>query len=110
MAKKRKGHKKNCDCIFCSSKCPQCGSSKIKVTFWPMFRYDNDDEDLIMISRGTDRIDLVRFRNPHPLGVVMWDWLCRSRMGMAQKAAHCYPLIELLPQHRLKGGSSEPIS
>ncbi len=27
------------------------------------------------------KLDLVQRRNPHPAGVVMWDWLCRSRMG-----------------------------
>ena len=43
---------------------------------------------------------LFRSRKPHPTGVVMWDWLCRSRMGMAEEAAHCYPYIELMPQHR----------
>ena len=29
------------------------------MTFRPEFKYDNDMEDLIMISRGADRIDLV---------------------------------------------------
>ena len=27
---------------------------------------------------------LVRCRNPRPMGVVMWDRLCRSRMGLAE--------------------------
>jgi hypothetical protein len=44
--------------------------------------------------------NLFRCRKPHPPGVVMWDWLRRSRMGMAEEAAHCYPYIELMPQHR----------
>ena len=27
---------------------------------------------------------LVRCGNPRPMGVVIWDWLCRSRMGLVE--------------------------
>ena len=42
----------------------------------------------VLISDWGQRIwscaDLVHCRNPHPMGVVMRDWLCRSRMGLAK--------------------------
>jgi putative transposase len=30
----------------------------------------------------------------------MWTGCLSRRMGMAQRAAHCYPYVELLPQHQ----------
>ena len=35
--------------------------------------------------------DLVRYKNPRPMGVVMWDWLCRSRMGLAESPLTAIP-------------------
>ena len=34
--------------------------------------------------RNIKRLLLARCRNPRPVGVVMWDWLRRSRMGLAE--------------------------
>jgi lipid A disaccharide synthetase len=48
--------------------------------------------DIAIVSCGTVSMELnhlkkegflVQYRNPRPMGVVMWDWLCRSRMGLA---------------------------
>ena len=40
------------------------------------------------LDKGTDFLGkcciLVRSKNPRPMGVVMWDWLRRSRMGLAE--------------------------
>jgi len=35
--------------------------------------------------------NLVRCRNPRPMGVVMWDRLCRSRMGLAKSPLTAIP-------------------
>jgi hypothetical protein len=48
MAKK-KPHK-NCDCLFCSSVCPECGSPDIRVSYKPEYQFDNDTENVIRIS------------------------------------------------------------
>ena len=37
---------------------------------------------------------------PKPYGCGHEDWLCRSQMGMAEKADHFYPYAELLPKLR----------
>ena len=44
-------------------------------------------------------------RNPRPVGVVIGDWLCLSRMGLAKGPLTAIPYLELLPQHR-EGGKT----
>ena len=41
---------KECDCLFCNSKCPGCGSDDVGVLFRPTFIYDNDTNDSIDIA------------------------------------------------------------
>ena len=48
----------NCDCIFCTSKCPECDSINIGVTYKPVFKYENGDKNRISISRMEDEVDL----------------------------------------------------
>ena len=45
MAKKTKP----CDCVFCNSKCPECGSTEIHVEYTLKYEYDNDTEDSILV-------------------------------------------------------------
>jgi class 3 adenylate cyclase len=40
-------------------------------------------------------IMIFRCRNPHPMGVVMWDRLCRSRMGLANSPLTAITDLEL---------------
>ena len=39
-----------CDCIFCNSECPECGSINIKVNFNVGYEYNNNIEDRIVIK------------------------------------------------------------
>ena len=48
--------KEECDCLFCNSKCPECGSEAIHVTFQPSYEYDNDTEDRIFVFSTEDSI------------------------------------------------------
>jgi hypothetical protein len=38
------------DCIFCTSKCPECGSDRVRARFKPVFEYENGSENQIVIS------------------------------------------------------------
>ena len=49
---------KECNCIFCKSKCPECGAEDIEVTYSPIFNYHNDTEDRIFISLVGESIEL----------------------------------------------------
>jgi hypothetical protein len=42
--------KKDCDCIFCSCKCPECGSTDIEVEFNPCITLSNTQENKIVFS------------------------------------------------------------
>ena len=46
------------DCIFCNSKCPACDSMNIRVTFKPIFEYENGTVTDIDISRVGAEIEL----------------------------------------------------
>lgn len=85
-------------------------NSYFAISVLPRLERDPDIERILGIdgvpSASVRRLKILdRIRNPHPMGYG-WgqgDWLSRSRMGMAEKAAHCYPrypYVELLPQHR----------
>jgi len=52
------GKKKNCDCLFCNSKCPECGSTDIEVKCGAEFTFKNDTEDSISIDQEWGRIQL----------------------------------------------------
>ena len=56
MAKKK--HEPKCDCLFCNSKCPECGSEAIHVRFKVEYEYDNDSTDHISIFQNEDDIEL----------------------------------------------------
>ena len=47
MANKDHGH---CDCIFCNSKCPECGSTDIHAMFTVDFDFRNETQDSISID------------------------------------------------------------
>lgn len=44
-----KGKKENCYCLFCTSKCPECGSTDISVYGSTDFEYDNITENTIRV-------------------------------------------------------------
>ena len=46
----------NCDCAFCNSKCPECGSSHVRVVYSLWYEYNRGDEDRIQIE--SPRINL----------------------------------------------------
>jgi len=56
MAKKK--HEPKCDCLFCNSKCPECGSTAINVRFKVEYEYDNDSIDEIFIFQTESSIEL----------------------------------------------------
>jgi hypothetical protein len=47
-----------CDCIFCNSKCPKCGSLDIEVNFKLGFSYINDTKDSINLDCTDEEIEL----------------------------------------------------
>ena len=53
-----KKDKAKCDCLFCNSKCPQCGSTLIHVKLGIEYEYDNDSMDKITIQQSNDYIEL----------------------------------------------------
>ncbi len=55
MANKDHG---DCDCIFCNSKCPECGSINVDANFKLGFNYSNDHKNGIYISRVEDEVEL----------------------------------------------------
>ena len=57
-SKEKPKEKEKCDCLFCNSKCPECGSEAISVTFKPQYKYGNDEEDHIDIFRIEDIIEV----------------------------------------------------
>ena len=40
----------DCDCIFCNSKCPECGSENIQVSFRPRYRFLNSNKNCITVT------------------------------------------------------------
>jgi hypothetical protein len=47
-----------CDCVFCNSKCPECGSIDIEYEFKATFRCRNTEQNEITLERGEDGIEL----------------------------------------------------
>lgn len=56
MAKKK--HEPKCDCLFCKSKCPECGSGAINVKLKVEYEYSNDSIDHISVYQNEDSIEL----------------------------------------------------
>lgn len=50
--------KDKCDCLFCNSKCPNCGSIDVSVDFKVKYHYDNDSLDSISILNEGIYIEL----------------------------------------------------
>ena len=46
------------ECIFCTSVCPECGSSHVRVKYKPTFEYENDTEDQIEISLMDEDVEV----------------------------------------------------
>lgn len=42
MPDKKSEKKDKCDCVFCNSKCPECGSEQVSVRFLMGYEYNND--------------------------------------------------------------------
>jgi hypothetical protein len=40
----------NCDCAFCNSKCPECGSTHVRVEHSIRYEYNNEGKDRIQIG------------------------------------------------------------
>lgn len=50
--------KEKYDCLFCNSKCPECGSEAISVRFKVEWEYDNENLNSIYIYQGDDSIEV----------------------------------------------------
>ena len=50
--------KKECERLFCNSKCPECCSDAVHVKLNVQYEYDNDSVDSIRISQGESTIEL----------------------------------------------------
>ena len=86
--------KEECDCLFCNSKCPECGSEAIHVTFQPSYEYDNDTENRIFIFSIEDCIK-----------VECDD--CGGSFGEHETDQRLHPLIRALRQYlNLPGNKS----
>ena len=48
----------DCTCIFCNSKCPECGSTDIRISYRPQFECDNDTENELVFSQIDDQISV----------------------------------------------------
>ena len=46
------------DCLFCSSKCPECGSIHISIKFKPIFEFTNDNDNHISIHQNESELEL----------------------------------------------------
>ena len=57
----KKTHKYCGECIFCTSACPECGSTNVRVKYKVKFEYDNDTEDQIVIHCDHGGIELKCF-------------------------------------------------
>jgi hypothetical protein len=55
---KAKKHEYCGKCVFCCSKCPRCGSTKVDVTFMPEYRYLNRKENYIEVKYSKLHIEL----------------------------------------------------
>ena len=53
-----KEHKYCGECIFCTSTCPKCGSTNIRVKYATAFEYENDTKDQITIFHDYGGIEL----------------------------------------------------
>ena len=49
---------KKCDCIFCHSKCPECGSINIDVEFKLSYEYSNGAQDVIAMHWRDSGIEI----------------------------------------------------
>jgi len=47
-----------CNCIFCNSKCPECGSKEVEVDFTVRYRFNNDMEDQIFVDMDDSQVSL----------------------------------------------------
>jgi hypothetical protein len=47
-----------CDCIFCNSKCPECGSIDIEFKYKAVFQCENTEQDEITLEHDEDEVEL----------------------------------------------------
>jgi hypothetical protein len=47
-----------CNCVFCNSKCPECGSTNIEYEYRVSFTCENTEQDEITLERGEGGIEL----------------------------------------------------
>jgi hypothetical protein len=57
-AKTTKQQKKDCDCIFCKLKCPDCGSKSITGDYKVNFNFSEPGDDSFNISVGDNELTL----------------------------------------------------
>jgi hypothetical protein len=50
--------KKECECLFCNAKCPECGSDNVTVRYEPIFEFENDSHNRIDIYMVGARVSL----------------------------------------------------
>jgi hypothetical protein len=55
---KSKKQKTFCDCLFCNSKCPECGSMDIEVDFTVRCNFRNTMQDEISVSLNDSGVSL----------------------------------------------------
>lgn len=49
-----------CECIFCLSKCPECGSKNVSVRYQPEFEYSySEDDNSIDIDISYERLEII---------------------------------------------------
>lgn len=53
-----KDHEYCGNCIFCNSKCPECGSISVRVKYSVSYEYENDENDKILISPELGGVEL----------------------------------------------------
>jgi hypothetical protein len=52
--------KGSCECIFCLSKCPECGSKNIIVTYKPEFEYSYSSKShCIVIKFSVEKLEII---------------------------------------------------
>jgi len=54
----KKKHEPKCGCLFCNSKCPECGSEAIHVKLKVEYGYSNGSIDSISVNQTEDSIEL----------------------------------------------------
>lgn len=47
------------ECIFCTSKCPECGSTNIEVKYSISGSYQNDIQNVLALNHEIERLEMI---------------------------------------------------